>query len=308
MAQFNKGEQWAWFHDEGQASGFFHTYDCFQMGGADERPRKIHVFLPREYEHSGVCYPVVYMNDGDTAFFPGGLVGKSWWVAEVLTSLYDSNTICPLIVVAVCPLNRDREYTHAPLFPQWVIQQQNCCGLETYARYLSQSVKPFIDRHYRTLPEAITTTILGSSHGGLAAFYTACCHPTCFGNIGALSPSFWVGLDTGLGMFTPLERSKLLAMTAKTLRDPALKPRIWLDWGLSRDNGFHNWFIEHNATKRGREMSRLLEQKFGYIQGQNLFVYEDPQGEHTEESWSRRLPYILEAFYGSRECLEIKRS
>jgi hypothetical protein len=45
----------------------------------------------------------------DTSFFPGGPVGKSWHVADVLKKLYDARAICKLIVVAVCPLNRDRE-------------------------------------------------------------------------------------------------------------------------------------------------------------------------------------------------------
>ena len=38
--------------------------------------------------------------------------------------------------------------------------------------------------------------ILGSSHGGLAAFYTATQYPEQFRCVAALSPSFWVGLDS----------------------------------------------------------------------------------------------------------------
>lgn len=291
MAQFEKGGQLAWFHDQGHPAGFFHTYDNFQVAGTTDAPRKVHVFLPRDYETSKERYPAVYMNDGQTAFFPGGAVGKSWQTAERLTELYDRNAIRKLVVVAVHPLNRDREYTHAP------VPKRECCQVEGYTQYIANWVKPFIDRHYRTLPQARETTILGSSHGGLAAFYIACRRPDCFGNAAALSPSFWVGLDTGLSTFTSLSNSRLIQLTAHTLRDKSTRPRIWLDWGLLRDRGFHNSFIERNATKRGREMAGLLRSTFGYQQDRELFTFEDPQGAHTEESWSRRLPLVLEAFY-----------
>ncbi|MDZ8054371.1 MAG: alpha/beta hydrolase [Aulosira sp. ZfuVER01] len=292
---FEKAGQKAWFHDLGHFAGFFHTYDRFQVAGVNDAPRKVHVFLPREYESVGEHYPVVYMNDGDTAFFPGGLANKSWWTAEVLSTLYGENAIRKLIVVAVCPLNRDREYTHEPVL------YRPCCGLKDYAQYLSDYVKPFIDRNYRTLPQAQETTILGSSHGGLAAFYIGCCKPDSFKNVAALSPSFWVGLDTGLGVFASLANSSLIELTSKTLYDKTIRPRVWLDWGLVRDGGEHNWWIEKHATKRGREMrDLLLNQKFGYVQDRELFTYEDPIGDHTEESWHRRLPMVLKAFYGLR--------
>ncbi|MEZ4308174.1 MAG: hypothetical protein R3F14_09035 [Polyangiaceae bacterium] len=38
--------QTAWVHDEGFSSGYFHTYDA-DMPGADDRPRKVHVFAAR---------------------------------------------------------------------------------------------------------------------------------------------------------------------------------------------------------------------------------------------------------------------
>jgi predicted alpha/beta superfamily hydrolase len=288
---FYKDNQQAWFHDEGHTSGFFHTYDSLQLG--ETAPRKVHIFLPRDYETQTQRYPVVYVNDGNTAFFRGGLANKSWWMAEVLEGLYRHNEICPLILVAIHPVNRDVEYTHAPVF------DRPGGGLEAYGNYVSYLLKPFIDRNYLTLPHRESTTILGSSHGGLAAFYIACRHCDRFGNAAALSPSFWVGLDTGLGMFFPLSKSKLIQLTAPTLQNRQNRPKIWIDWGLLRDNGFHNWFIERHATKRGREMAELLQKKFNYILHRDLFVWEDEDGEHTEDSWSRRLPFVFKAFYMS---------
>jgi pimeloyl-ACP methyl ester carboxylesterase len=299
--QFSKGGQDGWFHDQGHWGGFFHTYDGFHVAGASDRTRRVHIFLPRDYEMSQEYYPVIYMNDGDTAFFPGGAYQKTWGMAQLLSRLYLSNQIGKVMVVAVCPLNRDYEYTHAPVWGcEWG-------GLDSYASYLAHSVKGFVDTHYRTLPSAENTLILGASHGGLAAFYTAIHYPDQFRFVAALSPSFWVGLDSALepsllklsgSFWGSLESSALMYFMQATLRDPDKRLKIYLDWGLVREGGFHNEFIEERATARGREMRDILVREFGYQENENLFVVEDPLGQHTEESWSGRMEYILNLFFG----------
>lgn len=301
--QFYKGGQEGWFHDRGHWGGFFHSYDNFYLGGIINLPRKIHVFLPRNYEFSQENYPVIYINDGETAFFPGGAYGKCWYLAETLTRLYLSNAIRKVIVVAICSVNRDYEYTHAPVWDrEWG-------GLYDYADYVAFSVKSFIDTNYRTLPAAEHNLVLGSSHGGLAAFYTAIAHPEQFGCLAALSPSFWVGLDSandfvGSQLFkvfsSSLESSALWFSAAKTLLNYERRLKIYLDWGLIREGGFHNHFIEERATVRGREMRQLLVEKCGYREGENLFVIEDAIGQHTEESWGGRMDNILKIFFDWR--------
>lgn len=292
MAQFIKGGQTAWFHDEGHPAGFFHTYDGLQLG--NESPRKVHIFVPRDYESSPEAYPVIYMNDGQTAFFPGGAADQSWQMGETLSDLYQSQAIRKVIVVAIHPLNRDREYTHAPVW------KRECCGVEDYARYVANQIKPFVDANYRTLPEPENTLILGSSHGGLAAFYIGTHYPNQFGNIAAFSPSFWVGVDTTrwrLPFFSGLGQSQLVKLASKTL-ESSQHPKIYLDWGLVRTGGEHNSWIEERATVRGREMRDLLVKRFGYQSGQDLLAVEDAAGEHSEKSWEKRLPQALKFFLG----------
>lgn len=298
---FNKGRQDGWFHDRGHWGGFFHTYPDFKVGGSEDTPRKVHIFLPRDYEVSGESYPTIYINDGHTAFFPGGEYRKTWNVGGVLSRLYLSNRIRKVIAVAVYPVDRDREYTHAPVYGC------NWGGLDTYSTYLAQSVKGFIDDNYRTLPDAEQTLVIGAGHGGLAAFYTATQHPEKFRCVAALSPSFWVGLDSAmdfslLNLLGPsmgaLESSALMFSASKTLENPALRPKVYLDWGLVREGGFHNEFMEERATVRGREMRDLLVSNFGYRENENLFITEDAIGQHSEESWGGRLENILPLFFG----------
>lgn len=279
----------AWIHDEKSPAGYFHTFDALVVGtGAQAAPRKVHVFLPRSYTKGCARYPVVYMNDGNTAFFPGGVGNKTWDVAAVLAKGYADKAIPEVIVVAVHPIERDREYTHAP----W-LTGRSCCEVASYTSYLASAVKPFVDGAYRTKPGASDTVIVGSSHGGLAAFYAASTRPEIFGRAIAMSSSFWAGLDE-VTIGGPLSTSALMTAASPGL---AKRPRLYLDWGLVRTGGTHNSIIEDRATARGTEMSALLASSYGYVKESDLFTVEDPLGEHEEISWGRRLgPALAKIF------------
>jgi len=289
------GGQLAWVHDDGFTSGFFHTFDALQVGGPADIPRKVHVFLPPDYDATCAGYPVVYMNDGDTTFWPGGVGNKSWNVAQSLETLYSTGAVPHVLVVAIVPLHREIEYTHT----FWA-QGHDCCGATAYVDYVADKVKPFIDAHYRTQPAREHTAILGSSHGGLISFLAAGLRPDAFGMAGCLSSSFWAGLDGIQGGQLPggpLATSLLLDLTKQTLSDPALRPRLWIDWGLVRTGGFHNAVIEAAATTRGIEMVSLLQQSYGYVDGDTLRSLEDPSGEHDENSWAKRFPEVMKALF-----------
>src|SRR6202162_5011971 len=270
-------------HDGGDSAGYFHKYEPLRTESSLYPERTIDVFLPRNYDRNGERYPVLYLNDGH--------------IANTLGALYEQHLIRELIIVAIYPVNRAREYTHA----NW--SGPDCCGLESYAQCVAESIKPFIDRSYRTLSEARTTMIAGSSHGGLAAFYTANRRPDAFGYAGALSPSFWVGVDDAerFPSIQPLpdrllKDSQLLEAVKETLAAAFRRPKLYLDWGLVRTGSLHNESIEERSTTRGREMVKLLLQEYAYQMDHDLIVYEDPDGEHDERSWARRMPRLLEFF------------
>ncbi|MGK7891246.1 MAG: alpha/beta hydrolase [Leptolyngbyaceae cyanobacterium] len=289
---FTKGGQLAWFHDEGDASGFFHTYDSLTVGG---QPHKVHVFVPRDYEVSQASYPVIYVNDGDTTFFPGGAINESWYLASVLSNLYQTGQMQQVIVVAIYPSDRTYEYTHTN------VGNTRGGGIREYADYVANSVKGFIDSNYRTQLSADQTLILGASHGGLAAYLMGMLEPTTFGNVAAFSPSFWVGLDSdafSLIVSRSMASSELIQISEPTLNQPSLHPKIYMDWGLIRDGQFHNDFIEARTTARGQELQELLTKRYNYTLNQDLFVVEEAQGEHSELSWRRRVPAVLKLFFG----------
>ena len=105
-----------------------------------------------------------------------------------------------------------------------------------------------------------------------------------------MSSSFWVGMAPS-GPEERLEDSRLLRMLRRGLSRP-VKPRLWVDWGLRRDGGFHNAVIEANAAARSREFVELLRRRHGFDRS-NLRDFEDRQGGHSESCWRRRLPDAL---------------
>jgi pimeloyl-ACP methyl ester carboxylesterase len=288
--------------DLGHDAGYFHRYDSLPTSSSLYPERKIDVFLPRDFDRNDHRYPVLYLNDGHTAFFKPASGDQSWDVANTLGVLYQRRLIRPLIVVAMHPVNRAREYTHA----HW--SGLDCCGLESYTQCVAEIIKPFIDTTYNTLPDPPSTMIAGSSHGGLAAFYMANRRPDVFGYGAALSPSFWVGVDDAerYPFIKPLpnrelKNSQLLEAVKRTLADSLRRPKLYFDWGLVRTGGLHNESIEERATARGSEMVNLCQQEYSYEIGKDLIAYEDPDGEHNEHSWARRMPRILDFFVRARD-------
>lgn len=306
--RFDLGGQTGWAHDEGHPYGSFHTFDALNVGAADQ-PHKVHVFLPRSYAAADRRYPVLYLLEGNTAFWPGGIAQQTWDVGGVLSSLAAEGRIRELIVVAIHPVNRDQEYTHA----DWAEGTRDWGGLDDFLRYLADDLKPWVDRNYATAPGPRDTALVGAAHGGLAALYAACSRPGAFGKAGCVSPSFWAGLSSAPGSppFAALVSSALLDVVNATLQDPAVRPQVWIDWGLKRDGGAHNQEMEALTALHAQQMAQLLEDAYGYWRQPfadhapvdpfaDLFTYADPIGGHDEAAWSWRFRLLTQAFFPSR--------
>lgn len=279
--------QRGWAHDEGHAAGSFHTYDALDPGSGPAR--KVHLLVPR----TPGPWPLVVQHDGHTTFWPPG---STWDVAATLSSL--AGAVRPALIAAVHPLERNHDYTHV----DWAAGTRPWGGLPQYGRWLAERLVPWVNASYPTDGTRAGTAIVGSSHGGLAAFWCATRHPETFGAAGCLSPSFFSGLDdlaTGARSPLALLGSPLVAPVADLLADPVRRPRLWLCWGLRRDGGEHNAIVEALATHRGREMADLLVQRFGYREGTDLWAVEEREAGHEESAWRRRFgPMMVRMFPG----------
>jgi enterochelin esterase-like enzyme len=287
--------QSAWVHDSEAHRGMFHTYDQLALHGDHYGWHKVHVWLPPGYHGGTSRHSVVFANDGEQVFFGGG-VGQNWCIQEVVQQSAAAGTTVALpILVGVEWRERSNEYVHEPIthLPFGPVDLRQGGGLGPYSNYLTDRIVPFIDANYRTIRDRQRRVVLGSSHGGLAAFFTGVSHGDVFGQVIAMSSWFWAGT------MKPLRQSKLYRWTAGNLRKVETRPRIYIDWGLQRGGGYHNTYIEAWATSRGEDMRDILLRDHGYVEGVDLMAVADPDGQHNEDTWRRRLPGALRFALGT---------
>src|SRR5262249_38546376 len=92
--------------------------------------------------------------------------------------------------------------------------------------FLTDTIKPRIDRMFRTARMSSQTAMVGSSMGGLFSLYGYFRRPDVFGRAGVMSPSLWFGRERLFDFVdaTPLPRGRLYLDVgtgegAATLRD-----------------------------------------------------------------------------------------
>ncbi|OON65800.1 alpha/beta hydrolase-fold protein [Hymenobacter sp. CRA2] len=152
------------------------------------RTRRVWVYLPADYASSGRRYPVLYLHDGQNVFDQCTSFSGEWGVDEALSQLQQQGQD-PIgcVVVAIDNDGAQRLNEYSP----WNNPQYGGGQGDQYVEFLVQTLKPYIDAHYRTLPDRLNTGIGGSSMGGLISLYTALKYPAVFGRAAIFSPAFW---------------------------------------------------------------------------------------------------------------------
>ena len=159
------------------------TFAMPQLG----RTRRVWLYLPPGYATSGRRYPVLYLQDGQNVFDAATSFAGEWGVDEALNQLATSGldpTGCIVVAVDNGP-NRLDEYS------PWNNPAYGGGQGDLYVDFLVQTLKPYIDTNYRTLPDRTNTGIGGSSMGALIATYAALREPTVFGKVASFSPAYW---------------------------------------------------------------------------------------------------------------------
>jgi predicted alpha/beta superfamily hydrolase len=157
-----------------------------------KRKRRVWIYLPEDYATSRKRYPVLYMHDGQNVFDDATSYSGEWGVDEFL----DSTRMKKCIVVGIDNGGDKRLNEYCPYdFSLTGIAANNKTnkgegGL--YADFLVKTLKPFIDKRYRTAKDKKNTFVAGSSMGGLISLYAVLKYPTVFGGAAVFSPAFWV--------------------------------------------------------------------------------------------------------------------
>lgn len=151
-----------------------------------KRTRRIWLYLPPDYAKSTKKYPVLYMQDGQNLFEEKTSYSGEWGVDEYLDSIFKKGKK-EVIVVGIDNGNFKRMQEYNP----WKFQRFGEGEGDKYIDFLVKTLKPFIDKHYRTLSDKQNTFIAGSSMGGLISLYAVLKYPKVYGGAGIFSPSFW---------------------------------------------------------------------------------------------------------------------
>ena len=230
--------------------------------------RCVYLYLPASYgKNTETRYPVMYMFDGHNVFYDrDATFGRSWRMAEYL-----QRSKKQLIIVAVeCNHEGNRRLEEYCPFDFMLNDTQHIRGEgEVYMHWLTETLKPFIDTHYRTLPDRAHTLICGASMGGLMALYGACAYGHIFGRAACLSPSLWLHSERALSIIEDA--------------DMARNTCIYIDYG-SEELGNHA--ATADALSR---TTQLLMQK-----GVSFTLRIIPGGTHCEASWEKQIPIFME--------------
>ena len=228
-----------------------------------EQPRRLYVYLPRDYARSERRYPVLYMFDGHNVFYDShATYGKSWGMKEYL-----EKAKLPLILVAIeCnPEGFRRLFEYSP----WDFYGRGIGQVEGLGKvtmdWMTKTLKPEIDATYRTCSDRAHTMIAGSSMGGLMSIYAAVEYNAVFSRAAALSPSLWVD---------PKRMKEMIR--SHPLEDPT---RIYLDMGSGETEG--RQIVLTSVFETAKALTRA---------GAEVAADVIPGALHREADWEKRIP------------------
>ncbi|EJG03436.1 alpha/beta hydrolase [Flavobacterium sp. F52] len=213
--------------------------------------KKIWIYLPKNYsENIQKKYSVIYMHDAQNLFDAKTSYSGEWNVDEKLDSLK-----AKVIVVGIEHGNEKRIDELTP----FKNEKYGGGNADNYLEFIVKTLKPHIDKNYRTKTKAKNTILFGSSLGGLVSYYGALKYPEVFGKAGVFSPSFW---------FSP----EIYTFTEK---QPKIKTKIYFLCGDKESDDMVN-----DLTK----MKRLLDTKRCYcLHLDKTKIVKG--GEHNEKLW-----------------------
>ena len=148
--------------------------------------RRIWIYLPKDYETSHKKYEVMYLQDAQNLFDDATSYAGECQVDETLNKIFEK-TGKSLIVVGI---DNGGEKRIEELSPYKNAKYGGGNG-DNYVKFIVETLKPFIDKNYRTKPQRKYTTIGGSSLGSLISVYAAVKYPETFGKVLAFSSAFW---------------------------------------------------------------------------------------------------------------------
>ncbi len=254
---------------------------------------KVDVWTPNGYTTSKK-YPVVYMHDGQNLFDANSTWNhQAWEIDSVMGMLIVENKIRPAVVVGIHSVDTTRI---GDLMPERVVEMtppgkvrdfidMMCRGqyrADEYLSFIVNTLKPTIDSHFSTLTDRKSTSIMGSSMGGLISIYGVTEYPEVFGAAVCMS-THWTG---AIGDNADFPTAMKYYLMDKFPRNG--------DYLLYFDNGDCSYDSQYISAY---ELMNSLFDFLGYHEGEKLKTGIFQGHSHSEQSWSQRVEIPLEFLY-----------
>jgi hypothetical protein len=129
-----------------------------------DEDRMLLVCLPKDYEETGMSYPVLYVLYGDQ------IRGYFAEAVHIVDRLSEEGSMPKMIVVGVANVDRYRDLSAVgrPGMPS---------GIEPFSRFVTEELLPFVEREYRTKDYRV---LIGPQAGAEFGFYTLAQRPGLF--------------------------------------------------------------------------------------------------------------------------------
>lgn len=254
-----------------------------------DRKRMLRIYLPTGYEYSNQSYPVVYMHDAQNLYeLESAAYGMIWDIKTVMDQL-GTELNSKFIVVGIDNAEGDDRLDE---YSPWVNtslkdtmdrfrgSNRDYGGLgQAYGAYIVNTLKPYIDKKYRTLVDPENTSIIGSSMGGIISLYIGMTYPHIFSKIGAFSTASW---------FCQEELEDFM-------KKVDLNQRVYLDIGTKETS---DPTVEEFAQMYVDGSKRLYECLLATgIDETNVKLVVEEGADHSEISWARRFPAAFKWLY-----------
>ena len=229
--------------------------------------RRIWALLPHDYHSSEKRYPVLYLQDAQNLFDENAPFGN-WAIDRRLASLA-ADGAGDIIVIAIDHAGTERITEYSPYYHRKFGKGKG----KLYAKFMIETLKPHIDKSFRTKPGRGDTGIGGSSMGGLISAYTGIVYPQHFSKLMIFSPSFWYSDDI---YFDAFNYKYILPM------------KIYLYAGENESR----YMTQHIHRFKGAVKSSVFNSPLTKF---NIVI--NPDGEHGERYWGEAFEKAVQWLY-----------
>ena len=222
-----------------------HSYDFHSK--LLNNSRRIVIYTPPHFAPKKTPYNLLF-------FFDGTDYLEKVPTPTILDNLQAEGKIGPTIAVFIDNPSNQTRAEELPPNPR-------------FARMLAEELSPWVKRQLTINPSPKRTALIGSSYGGLAAVYVALEYPQYFGNVFALSGSFWWKRPDA-----PSDQNNAIAY--RLANTPKLPLKFFISAGCFETHGNENSILANS-----RQLKDVLAAK-GYD-----VTYREYSGGHDYFAW-----------------------